>query len=37
LSLVGQNLFGGGHGEFGDAATRSEFGRVLSATALLHF
>jgi iron complex outermembrane receptor protein len=27
LSITGQNLFGGGHGEFADEATRTEIAR----------
>lgn len=37
LSLVGQNLAGSGHGEFGDVSTRTEFKRALFAGALLRF
>ncbi|HJV68670.1 TonB-dependent receptor [Ideonella sp.] len=36
LALVGRNL-AGSHGEFGDLATRTEFGRALFANALLRF
>jgi iron complex outermembrane receptor protein len=37
LSLTGQNLVGPGHGEFTDAATRSELGRNIFATVNLRF
>jgi iron complex outermembrane receptor protein len=37
LSLTGRNLTGGGHGEFTDVATRTEFGPALFAKAEWHF
>jgi len=37
LSLSGQNLTGGGHGEFNQVTTRSQFGRALLAKAEWRF
>jgi len=37
LSLIGQNLLGGSHAEFSNAATRSEFGRSYSARLTARF
>jgi iron complex outermembrane receptor protein len=37
LSLTGRNLTGGGHGEFSDVATRTEFGPALFARAEWQF
>lgn len=37
LTIAGKNLLGKGHGEFGDAATRTEVGRSVFANVLYRF
>lgn len=37
LSVTGQNLFGEGHGEFGDVSTRTEIGRGVFIHFVRHF